>query len=83
MNSVPKAVESAIKFRSQMGYDVKVCRMVCRDNVCAANFTGHPRCIGFSTDVAHASISALSHRALGIIPWANAKALEEAITPNT
>src|ERR1700726_2856692 len=85
MNSGAEAVESAIKSVRKWGYEVKgVPDGQAEIIVCADNFHGRTLgIIAFTT-------AAAAHEHFGpfapgfkIIPFGNAKALEEAITPNT
>jgi ornithine--oxo-acid transaminase len=85
MNSGAEAVESAIKSVRKWGYEVKgVPDGQAEIIVCADNFHGRTLgIVGFSTDA-----SAVEHfgpfaPGFKIIPFGNARALEEAITPNT
>lgn len=85
MNSGAEAVESAIKSVRKWGYEVKgVPEGQAEIIVCADNFHGRTLgIVGFSTDPetrAHFGPFAPGFR---IIPFGDAAALEEAITPNT
>jgi ornithine--oxo-acid transaminase len=85
MNSGVEAVESAIKSVRKWGYEVKgVPDGQAEIIVCADNFHGRTLgIIGFSTDAKareHFGPFAPSFR---IIPFGDAKAPEEAITPST
>src|SRR4030088_234154 len=85
MNSGAEAVESAIKSVRKWGYEVKgVPDGRAEIIVCADNF--HVRTlaiVGFSTDPAARDHFGPFAPGFKIIPFGNAKALEEAITPNT
>ncbi len=85
MNSGAEAVESAMKLARKWGYEVKgVPDGTAEIIVCRNNFHGRTIAIvGFSTDYA-------SHHGFGpfapgfrLIPFGDAAALEQAITPNT
>ena len=85
MNSGAEAVESAIKSVRKWGYEVKgVPDGEAEIIVCADNFHGRTLAIvGFSTDPdtrAHFGPFAPGFR---IIPFGDARALQDAITPNT
>ncbi|MBV9531553.1 MAG: ornithine--oxo-acid transaminase [Bradyrhizobium sp.] len=85
MNSGAEAVESAIKAVRKWGYEVKgVPDEQAEIIVCADNFHGRTLgIIGFSTDTtAHEHFGPFAP-GFKIIPFGEAKALEEAITPNT
>src|SRR6202167_3235460 len=85
MNSGAEAVESAIKSVRKWGYEVKgVPDGRAEIIVCADNFHGRTLgIIGFSTDVAAREHFGPFAPGFRIIPFGDAKALEEAITPNT
>jgi ornithine--oxo-acid transaminase len=85
MNSGAEAVESAIKSVRKWGYEVKgVPDGQAEVIVCADNFHGRTLAIiGFSTDAAAREHFGPFAPGFKIIPFGNAKALEEAITPNT
>src|ERR1700675_1120804 len=85
MNSGAEAVESAIKSVRKWGYEVKgVPDGLAEIIVCADNFHGRPLgIIGFSTDAAAREHFGPFAPGFRIIPFGNATALEEAITPNT
>src|SRR3979490_1773988 len=85
MNSGAEAVESAIKSVRKWGYEVKgVPDGQAEIIVCADNFHGRTLgIIGFSTDAAAVEHFGPFAPGFRIIPFGNAGALEEAITPNT
>jgi ornithine--oxo-acid transaminase len=85
MNSGAEAVESAIKAVRKWGYEVKgVPDGQAEIIVCADNFHGRTLgIVGFSTDVASRGNFGPFAPGFKIIPFGDAKALEEAITPNT
>src|SRR6266481_1396985 len=85
MNSGAEAVESAIKSVRKWGYEVKgVPDGLAEIIVCADNFHGRTLgIVGFSTDAAAREHFGPFAPGFRIIPFGNAKALEEAITPNT
>src|SRR5580692_10070922 len=85
MNSGAEAVESALKVVRKWGYEVKgVPDGRAEIIVCADNFHGRTLgIIGFSTDVAAREHFGPFAQGFKIIPFGDAKALEEAITPNT
>jgi ornithine--oxo-acid transaminase len=85
MNSGAEAVESAIKAVRKWGYEVKgVPDGQAEIIVCADNFHGRTLgIIGFSTDQAAREHFGPFAPGFRIIPFGDAKALEEAITPNT
>src|SRR3979411_449034 len=85
MNSGAEAVESAIKSVRKWGYEVKgVPDGQAEIIVCADNFHGRTLgIVGFSTDAAAREHFGPFAPGFRIIPFGNAKALEEAITPNT
>jgi ornithine--oxo-acid transaminase len=85
MNSGAEAVESALKLARKWGYEVKgVSEGMAEIIVCSDNFHGRTLTIvGFSTDL-------VSQRNFGpftpgfrVVPFGDAKAFEQAITPNT
>jgi ornithine--oxo-acid transaminase len=85
MNSGAEAVESAIKSVRKWGYEVKgVPDGQAEVIVCADNFHGRTLgIVGFSTDPAARDHFGPFAPGFRIIPFGDAKALEEAITPNT
>ena len=85
MNSGAEAVESAIKSVRKWGYEVKgVPDGQAEIIVCADNFHGRTLgIVGFSTDAAARDHFGPFAPGFRIIPFGNARALEEAITPNT
>jgi ornithine--oxo-acid transaminase len=85
MNSGAEAVESAIKSVRKWGYEVKgVPDGQAEIIVCADNFHGRTLgIIGFSTDPAARDHFGPFAPGFKIIPFGDAEALEEAITPNT
>jgi ornithine--oxo-acid transaminase len=85
MNSGAEAVESAIKAVRKWGYEVKgVPDGQAEIIVCADNFHGRTLgIIGFSTDTTASEHFGPFAPGFRIIPFGDAKALEEAITPNT
>src|SRR4030081_499856 len=85
MNSGAEAVESAIKSVRKWGYEVKgVPDGQAEIIVCADNFHGRTLgIIGFSTDPAARGHSGPFATGFKIIPFGDAEALEEALTPNT
>ncbi len=85
MNSGAEAVESAIKSVRKWGYEVKgVPDGLAEIIVCADNFHGRTLgIVGFSTDAAAREHFGPFAPGFRIIPFGDAKALEEAITPNT
>src|SRR4030088_164561 len=85
MNSGAEAVESAIKSVRKWGYEVKSVPDGKADIiVCADNFHGRTLgIVGFSTDASARDHCGPFAPGVKIIPFGNAKALEEAITPNT
>jgi ornithine--oxo-acid transaminase len=85
MNSGAEAVESAIKAVRKWGYEVKgVPSDQAEIIVCANNFHGRTLgIVGFSTDpVARHNFGPFAPGFV-VIPFGDAQALEEAITPNT
>jgi ornithine--oxo-acid transaminase len=85
MNSGAEAVESAIKVVRKWGYEVKgVPDGQAEVIVCADNFHGRTLgIIGFSTDAAARGHFGPFAPGFRIIPFGDAPALEQAITPNT
>jgi len=85
MNSGAEAVESAIKSVRKWGYEVKgVPDGQAEIIVCANNFHGRTLgVVGFSTDPATRGHFGPFAPGFRIIPFGDAAALEEAITPNT
>jgi ornithine--oxo-acid transaminase len=85
MNSGAEAVESAIKSVRKWGYEVKgVPDGQAEIIVCADNFHGRTLgIVGFSTDPAARDHFGPFAPGFRIIPFGDAKALEQAITPNT
>src|SRR5258708_4079608 len=85
MNSGAEAVESAIKSVRKWGYEVKgVPDGQAEIIVCADNFHGRTLgIIGFSTDPTARDHFGPCAAGFKIIPFADAKALEAAISPNT
>jgi ornithine--oxo-acid transaminase len=85
MNSGPEAVESAIKSVRKWGYEIKgVPDGRAEIIVCADNFHGRTLgIIGFSTDVASRELFGPFAPGFKIVPFGDAEALKEAITPNT
>jgi ornithine--oxo-acid transaminase len=85
MNSGAEAVESAIKAVRKWGYEVKqVPEGQAEIIVCANNFHGRTLTIvGFSTEEQYRKGYAPFTPGFKIIPFGDAKALEQAITPNT
>ncbi|MGZ3325156.1 MAG: ornithine--oxo-acid transaminase, partial [Xanthobacteraceae bacterium] len=85
MNSGAEAVESAIKSVRKWGYEVKgVPDGLAEIIVCADNFHGRTLAIvGFSTDAAAREHFGPFAPGFRIIPFGDAMALQEAITPNT
>jgi ornithine--oxo-acid transaminase len=85
MNSGAEAVESAIKAVRKWGYEVKgVPDGQAEIIVCADNFHGRTLAIvGFSTDPATRAHFGPFAPGFKIIPFGDAKALEDAITPDT
>jgi ornithine--oxo-acid transaminase len=85
MNSGAEAVESAIKSVRKWGYEVKgVPDGQAEIIVCSDNFHGRTLgIVGFSTDPAARDHFGPFAPGFRIIPFGDAKALEEAITPNT
>jgi ornithine--oxo-acid transaminase len=85
MNSGAEAVESAIKSVRKWGYEVKgVPDGQAEIIVCTDNFHGRTLgVVGFSTDPATREHFGPFAPGFRIIPFGDAAALEEAITPNT
>src|SRR5258705_169414 len=85
MNSGAEAVESAIKSVRKWGYEVKgVPDGQAEIIVCADNFHGRTLgIVGFSTDPAARDHFGPFAPGFRIIPFGDARALEEAVTPNT
>jgi ornithine--oxo-acid transaminase len=85
MNSGAEAVETAIKSVRKWGYEVKgVPDGQAEIIVCADNFHGRTLgIVGFSTDPAARDHFGPFAPGFNIIPYGDAKALEDAITPNT
>jgi ornithine--oxo-acid transaminase len=85
MNSGAEAVESAIKAVRKWGYEVKgVPEDQAEIIVCADNFHGRTLgIVGFSTDSAARDHFGPFAPGFRIIPFGDAAALEQAMTPNT
>jgi ornithine--oxo-acid transaminase len=85
MNSGAEAVESAIKSVRKWGYEVKgVPDGQAEIIVCADNFHGRTLgIVGFSTDPETRTHFGPFAPGFSIIPFGDAEALEQAITPNT
>jgi ornithine--oxo-acid transaminase len=85
MNSGAEAVESAIKAVRKWGYEVKgVPEDQAEIIVCADNFHGRTLgIVGFSTDPAARDHFGPFAPGFRIIPFGDAAALEQAMTPNT
>jgi ornithine--oxo-acid transaminase len=85
MNSGAEAVESAIKAVRKWGYEIKqVPDGQAEIIVCANNFHGRTLTIvGFSTEEQYRQGYAPFTPGFKIIPFGDAKGLEQAITPNT
>src|SRR5258708_30023627 len=85
MNSGAEAVESALKLARKWGYAVKgIPDGKAEIIVCSNNFHGRTIAIvGFSTDEGSREGFGPFAPGFRIIPFGDAKALEEAITPNT
>src|SRR6266496_4598228 len=85
MNSGAEAVETAIKAVRKWGYEVKgVPDGQAEIIVCADNFHGRTLgIVGFSTDPAARDHFGPFAPGFKIIPFGDARALEQAITPNT
>ncbi|MGC8873438.1 MAG: ornithine--oxo-acid transaminase [Chloroflexia bacterium] len=85
MNSGAEAVETAIKAARKWGYTVKgVARDQAEIVVCAGNFHGRTTTIvGFSTEPQYRDGFGPFTPGFRIIPYGDARALEQAITENT
>src|SRR4030088_2427419 len=85
VNSGAEAVESAIKSVRKWGYEVKgVPDGQAEIIVCADNFHGRTLgIVGFSTDASARDHFGPFAPGFKIIPFGNAEALQQAITPNT
>jgi ornithine--oxo-acid transaminase len=85
MNSGAEAVETVIKAVRKWGYQVKgVPRNQAEIIVCANNFHGRTiTIVGFSTDEHYREGFGPFTPGFKIVPFGDAKALENAITPNT
>jgi ornithine--oxo-acid transaminase len=85
MNSGAEAVESALKVARKWGYEVKgVPEGMAEIIVCSENFHGRTLSIvGFSTDPSARHGFGPFGPGFKVIPFGDAAALEEAITPNT
>ncbi len=85
MNSGAEAVETAIKAARKWGYKVKgIADSKADIIVCANNFHGRTTTVvGFSTDEQYRDGFGPFTPGFVIIPFGSAKALREAITPNT
>lgn len=85
MNSGAEAVESAIKAVRKWGYKIKqVPDGQAEIIVCANNFHGRTLTIvGFSTEAQYRNGYAPFTPGFKVIPFGDAQALDEAITPNT
>jgi ornithine--oxo-acid transaminase len=85
MNSGAEAVETAVKTVRKWGYRVKgVPEYQAEIIVCANNFHGRTiTIVGFSTDESSRSGFGPFTPGFKIVPFGDAKALEEAITPHT
>jgi ornithine--oxo-acid transaminase len=85
MNSGAEAVESALKVTRKWGYQVKgVPANQAEIIVCADNFHGRTLTIvGFSTDPTSRDDFGPFCPGFRIVPYGDAEALEQAITPNT
>ncbi len=85
MNSGAEAVETALKVARKWGYEVKgVPEGMAEIIVCSDNFHGRTLSIvGFSTDPSARHGFGPFGPGFKVIPFGDAKALEEAITPNT
>ena len=85
MNSGAEAVESAIKAVRKWGYEVKgVPKNQAEIIVCADNFHGRTiSIVGFSTDPSARTGFGPFAPGFKVVPFGDAAALEDAITPNT
>ena len=85
MNSGTEAVESAIKVARKWGYKVKgIPRDKAEIVVCANNFHGRTvTIVGFSTDEQYRHGFGPFAPGFKVIPFGDAEALRNAITPNT
>lgn len=85
MNSGAEAVETALKTARRWGYRVKgIPSDKAEIIVCANNFHGRTiSIIGFSTEEQYRADFGPFTPGFKVIPFGDAKALEEAITPNT
>lgn len=85
MNSGAEAVETVIKATRKWGYEIKgVPRDQAEIIVCAENFHGRTiTIVGFSTDPTARKGFGPFTPGFKVIPFGDAGALEEAITPNT
>lgn len=85
MNSGAEAVETAIKTARKWGYKVKgIPDGKAEVIVCANNFHGRTiTIVGFSTDEQYRDGFGPFTAGFKVIPFGNAQALREAITPNT
>jgi len=85
MNTGAEAVETAIKMVRKWGYEVKgVPRGEAEIIVCTGNFAGRTTTIvGFSSEEAYRDGFGPFTPGFRIVPYGDAKALEDAITPNT
>jgi ornithine--oxo-acid transaminase len=85
MNSGAEAVETAVKAARKWGYKVKgIPEGKAEITVCANNFHGRTvTIVSFSTDEQYRDGYAPFTPGFKIIPFGDAKALREAITPNT
>ncbi len=85
MNSGAEAVETSIKLARKWGYTVKgVAHDQAEIIVCAGNFHGRTTTIiSFSTEPAYRDDFGPYTPGFKVIPYADAEALERAITPNT
>lgn len=85
MNSGAEAVETAIKAARKWGYTVKgVAPEAAEIIVCENNFAGRTiTLISFSTEAQYRDGFAPFTAGFKVVPFGDARALEEAITPNT
>jgi len=85
MNSGAEAVETAIKTARKWGYKIKgIPKDQAEVIVCANNFHGRTiSIVGFSTDEQYRDGFGPFTPGFKVIPFGDAKALREAITPNT